>query len=208
MDIITREEAMSILQMPSMTFNRMRDKAGLIPYHTRKCGRSSVTKYYLRHEIEALLIPPPQFKAHADLAPQPDIFNYQNGITIRGQHIESEYWFVAKDVCDVLSLADASQAVDRLDDDEKLTRIIYGSGQGRQMWLVNESGLYNLIFQSRKPEAKAFRKWVTSEVLPALRKNGTYSMPASGENYNTVNSHQEGEYTITTTRLMSGEIYS
>lgn len=90
MDIITREEAMSILQMPSMTFNRMRDKAGLIPYHTRKCGRSSVTKYYLRHEIEALLIPPPHLRVIAEFSCLPDTFNYQNGLNVRIQQINGE----------------------------------------------------------------------------------------------------------------------
>lgn len=93
--------------------------------------------------------------------------------------IKGEPWFAAKDVCDILSIADASQAVERLDDDEKLMRIIHGSGQGRQMWFVNESGMYNLIFRSNKPEAKAFRKWVTGEVLPSIRRYGYYIDPNS-----------------------------
>jgi len=95
---------------------------------------------------------------------------------IRVETIGGEPWFVAKDVCDALSLTDVSMTMSRLDDDEKLTQTLLVSGQGRQMWLVNESGLYNLIFQSRKAEAKAFRKWVTSEVLPTIRKTGRYEM--------------------------------
>ena len=95
---------------------------------------------------------------------------------IRVETIGGEPWFVAKDVCDALSLTDVSMTMSRLDDDEKLTQTLLVSGQGRQMWLVNESGLYNLIFQSRKAEAKAFRKWVTAEVLPSIRKTGRYEL--------------------------------
>lgn len=108
-----------------------------------------------------------------NLLPKVFTFNASNQ-QVRTVLIDNQPYFVAKDVCDSLQLTDASQAVERLDEDEKLTRIIYGSGQGRQMWLVNESGLYNLIFRSNKPEAKAFRKWVTSEVLPSIRQIGKY----------------------------------
>ena len=104
------------------------------------------------------------------------IFNPGNQ-PVRVETIGGEPWFVAKDVCDALSLTEVSNTISRLDDDEKLTRTLLVSGQGRQMWLVNESGLYNLIFQSRKAEARAFRKWVTSEVLPAIRKTGRYELP-------------------------------
>lgn len=97
---------------------------------------------------------------------------------VRVETIDNNPWFVAKDVCDALQLTEVSNTLNRLDDDEKLMRTLFVSGQGRQMWLVNESGLYNLIFQSRKPEAKAFRKWVTSEVLPSIRKTGRYEMPS------------------------------
>ena len=95
---------------------------------------------------------------------------------VRVETIGGEPWFVAKDVCDALSIINITDTMNRLDDDEKLTSVVSNSGQGRQMWLVNESGLYNLIFQSRKPEAKAFRKWVTSEVLPTIRKTGRYEL--------------------------------
>ncbi|HOV15391.1 MAG TPA: DUF1804 family protein [Spirochaetota bacterium] len=85
-------------------------------------------------------------------------------------------WWIAKDVCDVLELEHITNTLSRLEEDEKLTVTILQSGQGRQMWVINESGLYNLIFQSRKPEAKAFRKWVTKEVLPNIRKTGSYKI--------------------------------
>lgn len=100
--------------------------------------------------------------------------------TVRVETIGGEPWFVAKDVCDALALTEVSNTLGRLDEDEKLTRTLFVSGQGRQMWLVSESGLYNLIFQSRKAEAKAFRKWVTGEVLPTLRRTGRYEVTGRG----------------------------
>lgn len=91
-------------------------------------------------------------------------------------------WFVAKDVCNVLRLENNRQAVGRLEDDERMTVTTNDGHSGkrggaRMMTLVNESGLYTLIFTSRKPEAKTFRKWVTSEVLPSIRKTGRYEVP-------------------------------
>lgn len=83
-------------------------------------------------------------------------------------------WFVAKDVCDVLEISNARDAVSRLDDDEKLTSVIPTAGQNRTVNLVSESGMYQLVFQSRKQEARQFKKWVTSEVLPTIRKHGAY----------------------------------
>lgn len=99
-----------------------------------------------------------------------------NGAEVRTISINNEPYFVAKDVCDVLEIADIRRAVENLDEDEKLSGLILQSGQNREMWCVNESGLYHLIFKSRKPQAKAFRKWVTAEVLPAIRKTGSYSV--------------------------------
>jgi prophage antirepressor-like protein len=93
---------------------------------------------------------------------------------VRSLLIHNEPWLVAKDVCDILELSDTNKALAKLDSDEKLTRKVFGSGQNRKMWLVSESGLYALIMRSNKPEAKAFRKWVTGEVLPAIRKKGFY----------------------------------
>lgn len=105
------------------------------------------------------------------------VFTYnEKKSDLRIQEIDGNPWFVAKDVCDALQLTEVSHTLDRLDDDEKLTRTLFVSGQGRQMWLVNESGLYNLIFQSRKAEARVFRKWVTNEVLPSIRKTGCYGI--------------------------------
>lgn len=104
------------------------------------------------------------------------IFNYSESNTpIQTTYIDGGPWFVASDVCDVLGLKNPTDILAKgLDEDEKLIYKLYRAGQNRKVNLVNESGLYNLIFKSRKPEAKVFRKWVTSEVLPAIRKKGFY----------------------------------
>lgn len=89
-------------------------------------------------------------------------------------------WFVAKDVCDILGIANASDSVATLDEDERGSIAITDGtsplGGNPNMLIVSESGLYALIFRSRKAEAKSFRKWVTSEVLPSIRKTGGYDL--------------------------------
>lgn len=95
---------------------------------------------------------------------------------VRTVLIDGEPFFVAKDVCSILDISNHNDAISRLDDDEKGRSVIPTQFGNKETNLVNESGLYHLIFQSRKPEAKAFRKWVTSEVLPSLRKSGKYEM--------------------------------
>lgn len=93
---------------------------------------------------------------------------------------DGEPWFVAKDVCDILGLDNPSMAASRLDDDEKGVSNVDTLGGPQELLTVNESGLYSLAFTSRKPEAKRFRKWVTSEVLPSIRKTGGYHGPKTG----------------------------
>jgi len=88
-------------------------------------------------------------------------------------------WFVARDVCEILELTNVTEALRNLEIDERAALSITeissnGVKQKREANVINESGLYTLIFKSRKPEAKAFRKWVTSEVLPSIRKTGKY----------------------------------
>ena len=90
----------------------------------------------------------------------------------------NEAWFVAVDVCKCLEINNARQAVTRLDDDEKTTVI---SNDGRQMNIISESGLYSLVLSSRKKEAKAFKRWVTHDVLPSIRKTGGYNASVSDE---------------------------
>ena len=88
-------------------------------------------------------------------------------------------WFVAADVCAALDLPDTHKAIARLDDDEKGRNSIPTPGGQQDMSLVNESGLYNLVLGSRKPEAKRFKRWITHEVLPSIRKTGTYTSAMS-----------------------------
>lgn len=108
------------------------------------------------------------------------VFNY-NGNEVRTIQKDGEPWWVLKDVCNVLDLSDTNKTAERLDVDE-LTRIKFVTGgQNREMLCINESGLYNVILRSDKPEAKPFRKWVTSEVLPSIRKHGAYMTPETLE---------------------------
>lgn len=95
---------------------------------------------------------------------------------VRTVEMNGEPWFVLKDVCEVLKM-DTSQLkkiADRLEPDEKGRKQITTPGGAQESWIVNESGLYNVILRSDKPEAKPFRKWVTGEVLPSIRKHGAY----------------------------------
>ena len=113
------------------------------------------------------------------------VFDY-NGSTIRTVDKDGEVWFVAKDVCDVLELTNPTEAIRSLDNDEKMTlRDTEGhSGQrgGAQFFnVINESGLYKLTFRSQKPEAKKFTRWVTHDVLPTIRKTGSYKVRKSEE---------------------------
>ena len=86
---------------------------------------------------------------------------------------DNENWFVAKDVCNILDLSNPTVAIQNLDTDE-VTKLNLGGKIGETN-LINESGLYTLIIRSRKDEAKKFRKWVTGEVLPSIRKHGLYA---------------------------------
>ena len=99
------------------------------------------------------------------------IFNYGKD-EVRTVLIDGEPWFVAKDVCEVLGLADTFRAVEGLDDDEKGTSNVRTPGGTQQMTVISESGLYSLTIRSRKPEAKLFKRWITHEVLPTIRKTG------------------------------------
>lgn len=96
---------------------------------------------------------------------------------IRAIERNGEPWFVAADVCRALDLCDTSKALDRLDDDEKGTSLIRTLGGEQKMNIVNEPGLYTLVLGSRKPEAKAFKRWITHEVIPSIRKHGAYLSP-------------------------------
>ncbi len=108
------------------------------------------------------------------------VFSYE-GNELRTVRRGDEILWVLKDVCTVLGLSDTNKVAERLDGDE-LTRIKFVSGgQAREMYAVNESGLYNVILRSDKPEAKKFKHWVTHEVLPSIRRHGAYITPAKLE---------------------------
>lgn len=103
------------------------------------------------------------------------LFNNPEFGTIRVISIEDEPWLVGKDVAAALGYTDTDQALRRhVDDEDKLTRNFDGSGQNRGMTIINESGLYSLVLSSKLPTARKFRRWVTSEVLPSIRKTGGY----------------------------------
>jgi prophage antirepressor-like protein len=108
------------------------------------------------------------------------IFLFQENREVRTLERDGEPWFVAKDVCDILGLENARKAISDFPDDERAN--VTSSDvknldiPNRGVNIINEPGLYRLIFQSRKPEAAAFKRWVFHEVLPAIRRNGVYSI--------------------------------
>ena len=108
------------------------------------------------------------------------VFNY-NSRQVRTIEKNGEAWFVAKDVCRILDIKNVTQTVQQLDNDERAMFNIGRSpvhGGGGETNIINESGMYKLIFKSRKAEAKNFTRWVTHEVLPEIRRKGYYAVPA------------------------------
>ncbi|EEK91798.1 phage antirepressor Ant [Bacillus cereus group sp. BceL101] len=106
---------------------------------------------------------------------QLQVFNNEEFGQVRTVVKGEDVWFVAKDVCDVLEIVNATRSLSRLDEDELHSMKVADSlGRPQDTNIINESGLYSLIMTSRKPQAKAFKKWVTSEVLPSIRKHGAY----------------------------------
>ena len=109
------------------------------------------------------------------------VFTYQNN-DVRTIERDGEPWFVLKDICEVLALGSPHKVAERLDEDERnQIPVIDSIGRQQETTVINESGLYNVILRSDKPEAKPFRKWVTSEVLPSIRKHGAYMTPETLE---------------------------
>ena len=104
------------------------------------------------------------------------LMTFENAVfgKIRTLTIDGEPWFVAADVCRALEIGNPSMTVERLDDDEKGISTIDTLGGKQRMTIINEPGLYSLVLSSRKPEAKAFKRWITHEVIPAIRKYGGY----------------------------------
>ena len=104
------------------------------------------------------------------------VFDFR-GNDVRTMEINGEPWWVAKDVCEVLGI-EPRDSVRHLDQDEKsyVPRTDIGLNPGKDIYIINEPGLYSLIIRSRKPEAKQFKRWVTHEVLPSIRKKGKYEI--------------------------------
>lgn len=116
----------------------------------------------------------------------PSVFKFEDSIPIRSLIKDGEPWFVAKDVCDALDLTNSRMALQSLDDDEKGVSLIYTPGGRQEMQIVSESGLYTLILRCRGAvtngsNAHRFRKWITSEVLPSIRRTGKYAVPVQPE---------------------------
>lgn len=103
-------------------------------------------------------------------------FNY-NSKQVRVIERNGEPWFVAKDVCDILEISNGRDAVSRLDEDEKNTVVITDGTPGNpNMTIISESGVYALVFTSRKEEAENFKRWIRKEVIPSIRKHGAYTL--------------------------------
>lgn len=100
------------------------------------------------------------------------VFNFNNA-DVRTIEQSEQIWWVAKDVCEVLDIKNVTQAIQALDEDE---RAMFNIGRQGETNIINEPGLYSLIIRSRKPEAKQFKRWITHEVIPSIRKTGTYAI--------------------------------
>ena len=109
------------------------------------------------------------------------IFENSEFGAVRVVDMNGEPWFVARDVCECLELGNPRTSIALLDEDEKGVHTMDTPGGAQEMSIVSEAGLYSLILRSRKPEAKAFKRWITHEVLPAIRKHGGYLTPAKLE---------------------------
>lgn len=105
-----------------------------------------------------------------------NVFNYE-GREVRTVKQGQDIFFVAKDVCEVLDIKNSHDALNRLGDYEKATSVLPTQFGNKSMNIINESGLYSLIMTSRKAEAQSFKRWVTEEVLPSIRKHGAYMTP-------------------------------
>ncbi|MTV50021.1 hypothetical protein GJ688_13675 [Heliobacillus mobilis] len=160
--------------------------------YRQSCLDEKVNSKILSYE-RALTVQPQQIQ----------VFNFQ-GQSLRTAEIDEEIWWVAKDVCEALDIGNPTKALYRLDDDEKMTltdrETILTISKGAMIpmvTLVNEPGLYSLILTSRKPQAKTFKRWVTHEVIPSIRKTGRYAV-----NESEVTNEQMEKLVDTVTRAM------
>lgn len=109
---------------------------------------------------------------------QLQVFQYEDDDSLDDLNIveiNGNAWFIAAEVCNLLDISNPTQALTSLDEDEKLPYVLHRAGQKRQVNLISESGLYSIIFKSKKPSAKRFQRWITQEVIPSIRKTGSYN---------------------------------
>ncbi|WP_371498326.1 BRO family protein [Kitasatospora sp. NBC_00374] len=102
-------------------------------------------------------------------------FDFQ-GQAVRVVTVDGTQWWIARDVCAVLEIVNPTRALDALDDDEKGLHSMKTPGGDQQVSVINEPGLYSLVLRSRKPQARAFKRWITHEVIPAIRRTGRYAV--------------------------------
>lgn len=107
------------------------------------------------------------------------LFEHEKFGSLRVVERKVQPWFVAKDVCDILEMGNPRSSLALLDEDEKGVHSMDTPGGKQEMTIISEPGLYSLILRSRKPEAKAFKRWVTHEVIPSIRKTGAKESPRS-----------------------------
>ena len=127
------------------------------------------------------LPPRPSILKEEKLATDIQIFKNEQFGQIRVVERDGESWFVAGDICGALDIANSRDALTRIDEDEKGVALTDTLGGAQEVAVVNEPGLYSLVLGSRKSEARAFKRWITHDVIPAIRKTGMYATPATVE---------------------------
>ena len=127
------------------------------------------------------LPPRPSILKEEKLATDIQIFKNEQFGQIRVVERDGEPWFVAVDICGALDIANSRDALTRIDEDEKGVALTDTLGGAQEVAVVNEPGLYSLVLGSRKSEARAFKRWITHDVIPAIRKTGMYATPATVE---------------------------
>lgn len=127
------------------------------------------------------LPPRPSILKEEKLATDIQIFKNEQFGQIRVVERDGEPWFVAADICGALDIANSRDALTRIDEDEKGVALTDTLGGAQEVAVVNEPGLYSLVLGSRKSEARAFKRWITHDVIPAIRKTGMYATPATVE---------------------------
>jgi len=169
------------LLLPLKAFNRQADSSSGYYSQCRICKNSKTSsgkKFKAHQEVKAEYecTDLEQVEIKGETVNELSIFKFE-GKQVRTAMANEEVYFVAKDVSEILGYSDTATMTRRLDSDEKDMQILQTLGGNQEMVVINESGLYNAIIGSNKSEAKKFKKWITSEVLPSIRKNGGYLAP-------------------------------